>query len=364
MTRSTRIVDVRTHPVRVPLREPFVTAVRRATEVEAVLVEVVDADGVSGWGEGTESWRVTGDSLVGITAAVTGPLSAVVLGRDPDDLTTLRREVAAAVVGNTAAKSAVDVALHDLAARRLGVPLTRLLGGTSRSVATDVTLSVDTPDAMADAAVKRVAEGFPALKLKVGGGGDDLARVRAVREAVGADVDVRLDANQAWTPKQAVRTIRAIEDAGLGVALVEQPVAAQDLDGLARVTAAVATPVMADESVRTAADVLEVARRGAADLVNLKLTKCGGLGPARDFLAVADAAGLGVVVGAMMETHLAIGAAAALVAASPAVLPVTDLDSAWWLTHSPLDAGARYVGASVELPDQPGLGVRRARGPH
>lgn len=351
------IREVRTHLVSASLHTPFVTALRRTTTTDTVVVEVVDGDGRRGYGEAPQVWRVTGESLAGARACLDGPLRDALVGRDPDDLQALLRTVRGAVVGNHGAKAAADTALHDLAARRLGVPLARYLGGSATTVSTDVTLSVDTAEALAAAATARVGEGFDVLKIKVGTDPvGDVARVRAIRDAVGPDPRIRLDANQGWTPRQAVRAMRAMEDAGVGVELVEQPVAAHDVAGLAHVTAAIDTPTLADETVYGVRDLLEVIGRRAADMVNVKLAKCGGLGVARTLLELATEAGLGTMVGSMMETHIGVGAAASLVAAYPTTA-VSDLDAAWWLTAPPVTGGIRYDGPSVLLPDAPGLGV-------
>lgn len=351
------IGELRTHRVRRPLHTPFVTAIRTVHTVESVLVEIMDTDGRSGWGEGAATWRVTGDSVAGIEAAAGGPLRDAVIGRHPEDLVAVCADVERAIVGNTAAKSAVDCALHDLAARRLGVPLPHLLGSATLRVPTDVTLAAGSPAAMADAAAIRAAEGFTVLKVKVAdGSADDVERLRRIRGAIGPAMGVRVDANQGWTPRQAVRAVRAMEDAGLAVELVEQPVAAGDLDGLAFVTAHVATPVLADESVWSAGDLLEVVRRRAADLVNIKLAKCGGIAPARRLVAVAQASGTGVLIGSMMETQVGVGAAASLATVSRSAA-VDDLDAAWWLASSPVRGGLHYDGADVVLPGAAGLGI-------
>jgi o-succinylbenzoate synthase len=352
------IAAVRTHRLSAPLHTPFVTSLRRATSVESLIVEVVDTDGRTGYGEAPQVWQVTGASVAGSEACVNQVLGPLLTGRDPDDLLARCAEVRHAVVGNETAKAAVDTALHDLAARRMGVPLVRLLGGSALRVVTDVTLSAGDSTGLAAAARQRVSDGFTVLKVKVGtDAAGDLARVRAVREAVGPAVRVRLDANQGWTPREAVRVIREISDAGLDVELVEQPVHRADLDGLAWVSERVDVPVMADESVFDLRDLVEVIRRRAADMVNVKLAKCGGLGTARALVELAHAHGMAVVVGSMMESQVGIGAAASLAAAYR--LPtVADLDAAWWLTSSPVVGGLRYDDNGVVLPDLPGLGVR------
>ncbi|MEO3743293.1 dipeptide epimerase [Plantactinospora sp. B5E13] len=351
------IAAVRTHRVSAPLHTPFVTALRRTTTVETLVVEVVDTDGRSGYGEAPQVWQVTGASVGGARACVEEMLAPLLTGRSADDLVARCAEVRRAVVGNETAKAAVDVALHDLAARRLDIPLVRLLGGTSRRVPTDVTLSAGDAVELAAAAKQRVADGFSVLKVKVGTDpAGDLARVRAVRAAAGPQTRIRLDANQGWTPREAVRVIRGIEDAGLDVELVEQPVRGPDIAGLAWVSDRVDVPILADEAVYGVRDLVEVIQRRAADLVNVKLAKCGGLGPARTLLELAEAHGVGTVVGSMMESQIGLGAATSLVAAY-GTSAVSDLDAAWWLAWSPVRDGIRYEAPHVLLPDAPGLGV-------
>jgi L-alanine-DL-glutamate epimerase-like enolase superfamily enzyme len=354
---GTHIIEVRCSRLTADLHTPFVTALRSTTTVETTVVEVLTSDGDHGFGEAPQVWRVTGESLASAEACLTGPLRDVVLGRDPDDLHELLVAIEHAVVGNHGAKAALDVALHDLAARRLGVPLVRLLGGTALSVRTDVTISAGEIAQVSADAGKRRTDGFSTLKLKVGtDAASDVARVKAVRDAVGPDVTVRLDANQGWTAREAIRAIRTLEDAGTGIELVEQPVAAWDLDGLAAVATAVDTPVMADESCFGLRDLTAIIRLRAADLVNVKLAKCGGLRTAQTLLEVAAAHGVGAILGSMMEGPIGVGAAASLAAAHGSTT-VNDLDAAWWLEKSPVLGGVTYDGDTVALPDRPGLGI-------
>lgn len=347
--------------VTTPLHTPFVTALRRTETVDTVVVRVTDTDGLTGWGEAPQVWQVNGESLAGAEACLSGPLRDAVVDRDADDWADSCRAVAGAIAANLGAKAAMDVALHDLAARRRGVSLPVFLGTTHLRVGTDVTLAAGDAHDLAATAKERIADGFAVLKMKVGiDAATDVARVAAVREAVGPDVVLRLDANQGWTPRDAVRVITALEDRELDVELVEQPVAAADLDGLAWVTDHVGTPVMADESVYGLRDLVEVIRRRAADLVNVKLAKCGGLVTGRALLELAHAHRMGTVVGSMMESPVGVGAAASLaLACGTTVLP--DLDAAWWAADSPYQGGLTYDGAEVVLPDAPGLGIEALR---
>lgn len=340
-----------------PLVRPFVTAVRRTDQIDVVLVEATDADGRTGWGEAATSWRVTGESAQSVAAVVAGPLGDVVIGRDAGD-PVLASDIARAVWGNAAARSAVECALADLDAQARAIPVAQMFAAEAAPsrIRTDMTLSAADPAELADRAAEHVAAGFRCLKIKASAAHDTVAGLHAVRAAIGSEVSLRIDANQAWDAETAIRIIRAAEDRGFDVELVEQPVAAHDLDALARVTAAVGTPIMADEAVRTARDVRAIAERGAADLVNIKLAKTGGLAEAAVAASAAREAGLGVVFGCMMEAHVGVTAAAHLAAAfAPGV--VHDLDAALWLRRSPVVGGIRSTGDTLELGTESGFGI-------
>jgi L-alanine-DL-glutamate epimerase-like enolase superfamily enzyme len=358
----TAVERIRVLRVPSPLVRPFITAVRRTDHLDVVLVEVTDADGRRGYGEAATSWRVTGESPQSVAAAVAGPLAEAVLGRDACD-PGIAADIARSVWGNAAARSAVECAVADLAAQQRGVALAQTLTAQTLTaqtapsrIRTDMTLSAGEPAALASLAVEHVTAGFGCLKIKVSAAHDTVAGLQAVRAAVGPDITLRIDANQAWDAETAIRVIRAAEDAGLALELVEQPVAAHDLEVLAEVTSAVDTPIMADESVRTAHDVRMIAERGAAALVNIKLAKTGGLAEALAAAEAARAAGLGIVIGCMMESHVGVSAAAHL-AAAVAPDAVHDLDAAFWLRSSPVTGGVVPSGDTLDLGAGNGLGI-------
>lgn len=365
------VVALRAHPVRVALSHPFVTAQRTTDHVDAVLVQALDEHGVSGWGEAVTTWRVTGESAAGVVAAVDGPLAAEVVGADPADSSTWAPRLAHAVVGNAAARAAVESALLDLAARHAGLSLAdhlagvpapddAPLGGLGSAVRTDMTLSAARDATELDALVARAVElagTFRVLKVKVVDAPVTLDTLVEVRRAVGPGVQLRVDANQAWDAHAAVAAIEHWQLAGAAVELVEQPVAAADLPGMAAVRSAGLVPVLADESVRTVADVDAVARYGAADGVNVKLAKSGGPIQA---LMVADRAialGLDAVVGCMMESTVGVAAAAAVAAVLDAHhgARVHDLDAGLWLA-TPAGATLRYVRDTLVSHAGPGIG--------
>lgn len=325
MSVSPTIERVEVERLSLPLHSPFATALRRATSADSVVVRVTDSDGRVGLGEAPQNWQVLGASVAGSAACLEGPLRDAVLGRPADPFETWPM-VDRAVAGNSAAKAALDCALHDLAGP---VPL---------RVPTLVTVSAGEPDEIAEAARARVAEGFGTLKLKVGtDAATDVARVRAARDGAGPDVALRVDANTGWDCFEAVRVIRALEDAGVGVELVEQPVGRRDLPGLAHVRRHVETPVMADESIFDLDDLVELVRHDAADLVNIKIAKAGGLTPALELARAARTHGLGVSVGCMLESAVGVSHAATLAARAGCDVD-PDLDGAWWLAE-----GAAYA---------------------
>jgi o-succinylbenzoate synthase len=358
MSMNMSISEVLVHRIRVPLVRQFVTAQRSTRVHDAVLVELRDGDGRSGWGEAPCSWRVTGESPESVIAAVGGPIGDAVRGRQLQDLDDICRSLASSVVQNSAAKMAVECALYDLAAQHAGVPLAVFLGGECGLVRTDMTLAAGTPDEVAAAAFQYAAAGFGVLKVKCGAGGDDRAILRAVREVVGKGVVLRVDANQGWSVREAVEIIRDWEDNGLAIELVEQPVAARDLDGLAAVHASVATPILADESVWNGGDLRQLLRRGAADLVNLKLAKAGGISECVRMAELAAEHGVGLLVGSMMESQVGVAAAASLAAALFTDRELAqDLDAGLWMHSSPVHGGISYDGDRIRLANSPGLGI-------
>lgn len=338
----------------VRLARDFVTSVRSASHLEVTLVEARDTAGNSGWGEAAVSWRVTGESPDSVAAVVAGPIAQAVVGRDARDPGT-EAALTSAVWGNAAARSAVSCAIADLVAQQEGQTLVAALGGGALAVRTDMTLSVGSDSEVVASALDAATLGFTTLKLKLAADTNAVSVLRAVRDAVGDDVSLRIDANQAWTVTDAIARLSEIEQAGIPLEFVEQPVAAHDIAGLATVRRESAFRVLADESVRTARDVVAVAEAGAADFVNIKLAKTGGLGEAMRAAEAARDAGLGIFVGCMLESAVGVAAAASFAAAvSPDFMH--DLDGGLW-TGAVTNGGARYRGDVLELSEAYGLGI-------
>jgi L-alanine-DL-glutamate epimerase-like enolase superfamily enzyme len=349
--------------LRVPLRTPFRTALREVASVEDVVVALHADDGRIGYGEAPPTAAITGETLGSITTAITQHIAPGLIGEDVADLHRIAGLIQASIAGNSSAKAAVDIALHDLWAQHHGAPLYRLLGGGCSELTTNLTISVNAIDTMVDDALDALARGYTALKIKIGKDiEDDIARVRAIHAAVGERAVLRLDANQGWTAKQAVRAIRRLEDAGVPMDLVEQPVKARDLDGLGYVTRHVETPIMADESAFGPHEVLELIRRGAADIVNIKLMKAGGIANALRIADLAGMHGLPCMMGCMLESSVSVAAAAHVATARSHIITRVDLDGPSLCAFDPVDGGVHFDESRITLPDAPGLGIRAVRG--
>ncbi|WP_226641835.1 mandelate racemase/muconate lactonizing enzyme family protein [Mesobacillus subterraneus] len=352
------IEKVETMRIAVPLIKPFKTALRTVTVAEAIFVKISCDNGITGWGEAPPTLVITGDSLASIEAAINDVIKPFLLKKNLINYEAIFQGLKTALVNNSSAKAAIDMALYDCISQNCSLPLYQFLGGYRNEIETDFTVSVNSPDEMGEDAVRYVNNGFNVLKVKVGIGeiSTDIARIHEIRKRIGNDIKIRLDANQGWKPKDAVRAIRKMEDLGLDIELVEQPVKADDLEGLKQVTDSVDTLIMADESVFSPKQAFEVIKRRSADLINIKLMKSGGIYQAQMINQMAETAGIECMVGSMIETRLGITAAAHF-AASKKNITRFDFDAPLMLANDVISGGIMYNGRNITLPDQPGLGI-------
>jgi L-Ala-D/L-Glu epimerase len=335
---------LRHETVTVHTKHPFVIARGGSSEYRVVRVTLIDDDGTEGWGEAAPN-RFYGESAETVVATLRR-LAPVLETADPWALEGVEAAMNAAVAGNGSAKAAVSAALHDLAGKRLGVPLYRLWGlKPSDAPHSSFTIAIAATPADLERRVTEAAA-YPILKIKLGTD-RDAEILRTVRRAA-PDKILRADANAAWAPEHAVRMIDTLVEHR--VEFVEQPVAAQDIDGLRYVRERSTLPVIADESCVTSADIPRLA--GAVDGINIKLAKCGGLREALRMIATARAHNLLAMAGCMVETSLGVTAAAHF---AP-LLDFADLDGAALLRDDPY-AGATIDGGVIRIPDRPGLGV-------
>lgn len=353
-----KIADIQVGSLRLPLAHPFKTALRTVERIEDIVVRVIGDDGTMGYGEAPPTAVITGDTTGSILCAIQDYIRPAILGMELDDLDAVMQRLNGCMVHNTTPKAAVDMALYDLWAKSQGKPLYQLLGGARTSFETDLTISVNPVDEMVRDAVEAVNKGFSILKIKVGKEGTaDVERIAAIRQAVGESVTLRVDANQGWTAAQSVAIIKAMEDKGLNIQLVEQPVPALDLAGLKYVTGQVDTPILADEAVFSPTDAANIIALHAADYINIKLMKTGGIWNALKICALAQQHGVECMIGCMLESQVSVAAAAHLCAAKGCIT-MADLDGPSLCATSPLPGGPVFDGAKVTMSEDPGIGVR------
>jgi len=349
--------------LRVPLKTPFKTALRTVTQVEDIVVMVHTDTGNVGYGEAPATAVITGDTHGSILDAIRNYIAPRLIGQDVADLNRLTRIVQNALEKNTSAKAAVEIALYDLFGQLYDAPVYRLLGGGDPVITTDITISVDTIDKMVADSLSAVERGFDSLKIKVGKEiGVDIERAKAIYAAVENRALLRLDANQGWTAKQAVHAIRAMEDAGIQLELVEQPVKAHDLEGLRYVTERVHTPIMADESVFGPAQVIELIRMRAADIINIKLMKTGGISNAIRIADIAALHGIECMIGCMLESPVSVAAAVHVAVAKSEAITKVDLDGPSLSQFNPVEGGVLFNESEISITDAPGLGIRSIQG--
>ncbi|NLC59223.1 MAG: dipeptide epimerase [Armatimonadetes bacterium] len=354
--RPTQITRATVEPFNIALPRPFETAAARRTAAHNVLLTLELAGGAQGTGEVAPAPHVTGEDQADTLRRLEAFAGALV-GQDVARYRALSEAFRRAYPEAPAARAGLESALLDAYCRHLGVPLFHFLGGATAELRTDVTVPIVAPAEAEEVARQAVAQGFTDLKVKVGAGNHDFERTLAVARAA-PGVPIRLDGNQGFTPEGAVAFLRRVLDAGVTVALYEQPVPREDLAGMRFVRERVSVPVAADESVIHPEDAYRVAQAGAADVVNLKLMKSGVLG-ALAIAGLCRAAGLRLMLGCMLESRLGISVAAHL-AAGLGGFDFLDLDGHLLTGDTCASGGFSQTGSRLSLsPDLPGHAATR-----
>ncbi len=357
-----KIKEIRIGKVSIPLKKPFKTALREVRSAEDIIIKVIADNGEVGYGNAPPTAVITGDSQDSVVAAIRDTIGPKLIGLEVENRELIMGTIDASMLHNHSAKAALDIAVHDLFGKLYGLPLYKLFGGYRNFMTTDLTISVNRPEEMVADSLEAIAEGYTELKLKVGTDLKlDIERVKAIRKAVGPNVSIRLDANQGWLPKDAVRIIRSFEDLGLDIELIEQPVKAHDFAGLKYVTDNVSTKIMADESSFGPYEVFTLLSMRACDLINIKLMKAGGLHNALKIADMAETMGVQCMMGCMLESKVGITAAASIAGAKK-IITKTDLDAAVLLADDPVVGGVQFSRNELIIPDAPGLGITEIKG--
>jgi L-Ala-D/L-Glu epimerase len=358
-----KITGLRFGMLRVPLKTPFKTALRTVEQVEDLVVMLDTDSGHIGHGSAPATAIITGDTHGSMIEAIRQHIAPRLIGQPVANLNQLTHMVQSVMEKNTSAKAAVEIALYDLWGQLYNAPLYKLLGGGEPSINTDITISVDYIEKMVSDALSAVDRGFETLKIKVGKDiGLDIERTKAIYAAVEGRALLRLDVNQGWTAKQTIHALQSLEDAGVKLELVEQPVKAHDLAGMRYITERANTPIMADESVFGPREVVELINTRAADIVNIKLMKTGGLSNAIKIADICGLYGTDCMIGCMLESSIGVAAAAHLAVAKSDVITKIDLDGPSLCQFDPVRSGVNFNESEISISDAPGLGISTIEG--
>ncbi len=356
-----KITGLTVSEVRVPLLKSYtLSRVGTLTESRSVILEIETDQGVTGVGETDPELMFTGESQYTVMAVLNHHIGPALIGMDPLRIEAVHQRMDRICVGNPFARAAVDMACHDIAGQHLNSPVYQLYGGMlNESIDVMWSLGSDRPEANAEEALEKVHEGYRTIGLKVGAlpAKTDVERVRAVRAAVGDEIGIRCDANQAWRPAEAVDIIRRME--AYGISMMEQPTRSWDIKGLARVRSAVNTPIAVDEGMHSARDALRIVQAGAADIFSIKISKMGGLLPAAKAAAIIEAAGHTLFVNSMIELGVSVMAGLHFAVTRPSLFACGQaLNSVRRMKDDVLLDPVEYNGGAIVLPaGRTGLGV-------
>ena len=353
-----KILSIEAEPLNLKLQTALTVSYGSYPVLEYAVLKIHTDNGLTGLGEASPDPEVTGETQQSIMAALK-KAGEFLIGKDPFSLEEIIETCMQQIPRDPAAVAAIDMALYDLQGKALRQPVFRLIGGKYRpGIALYPVIPMDSPEVMAGFAKQFTEMGADTLKVKLGTDpATDLLRVKEIDRAAGRQVRMRLDINQGWKDAPtAIDAIRALK--GFNIEWVEQPVAASDITGMAAVKAAVDVPIMADESAHDAGDVIRIACEKAADIINIKLMKCGGIYRAAKMLAAAEAAGMGCILGSMGESS--IGSAAGLhFAVAKSGITAAEIIGPAFILNDPAEGFSLDAETFSAVPsDEPGLGVR------
>lgn len=353
---KTTIKKITIYKLSIPLIEPFITSLGPEYSADNVVVTMETENGLIGTGECSPFMPINGESQE--TCMVVGQYLAKGLkGRDAADISGNHRLMNNIIYGNVSIKSAFDIAMYDIAAQAEGIPLYRFLGGeNSHKIQIDYTISLHTIEDMVAHAIKLKKDGFEILKVKLGGDPDtDIARMKAIREAVGEEIAIRIDANQGWNYEGALTALNGMKD--LNLQYCEEPIPRWDWLRLPELRKNSPIKIMADESCFDEHDAANLIKFDAADMFNLKMGKSAGIYRAQKIVKLAEAAEMDMQVGGFLESKIGMTAIAHLALSSDRI-KYFDLDTPLMFTEDVVTGGMEYgANGRITMPDTPGLGA-------
>ena len=352
-----KIINIRTTTLKAPLKNPFITSLRRVDTLEDLVVIIECDDGSVGYGEGAATPVITGETMGSMLACISYIMPHLI-GRDIEDFEAIIDLVHSLILKNTTAKSALEIALYDLKAKASKLPLFRMLGGTQTKFSTDITISMGEIDKMIVDCHSAVALGYDTLKIKIGDDPQkDVERVVAINATLDSHIKLRLDANQGWTAKESVKLLHALEKQDIIAEFIEQPVAADDFEGLKYIKERVQTPLLADESIFSVKDARKLLEMQAIDYVNIKLAKTAGITQALKLADLSKDFGVKCMIGCMLEGPISVAAGVHVASAKADIITMLDLDAVSLLASHPVDTDIVFDESKIVLSDTHGLGM-------
>ena len=351
------IRKIESFPLEMKLRRPFVTSKAAQNTAKTVLV-VLETDEVNGYGETAPRLHITGETPETASLMINKIIAPIIVGRDLYEFSQIRNEVESRIVGNPSAKIGVDLAIFDALGKTEKMTLSGLIGGSLRdSIANDAVVSAVDGDETVKWAENYVKQGFKRIKIKVGGNKEDpdtdVRKIKILRESLGEDIKIKIDANGAWSRVKAKYALRKLERFNIEVA--EQPVPYWDIEGLFEVKNSTSIPIMADESVFNSTDAARVLSLKSVDYINIKLIKTGTIMEAIKIAQLAKLNDVGVQIGSTMEGSL-ISSAKVHFASTLENLCFSEIIGPQWIQKEPFK-GLKYNGPSVRVPKGHGLGI-------
>lgn len=362
MSKKTHIKRIEAFFISVPLKKTWEISLYRTETRNHAVVEVETESGVVGYGEVSPAPAFMGEDGRFIVNIINHLLAPPLIGMDAFDLEVLHQRMNHTLIGNGSAKAAIDIAFHDLLGKILNLPTFELLGGKVRDeVPLSWVVGMQTPEAGVEEAKYYLEKGFKTVKVKIGGDPEkDLLKIRLLRERLGDHFQMRVDANQGYRADQAIKILRQME--AYHLESIEQPVPAYDIDGMRQVSEALDTPVMADESVFSLQDAFRVISSRAADIINIKVGKVGGLLPAKKIAALAQSANIPCTIGSNLELGIGTSASLHFGLSTPNILYPCDLAIGPFLHQEEIiDPSFELVDGRIDPMEGPGLGVQLRR---
>ncbi|WP_044784138.1 mandelate racemase/muconate lactonizing enzyme family protein [Bacillus thuringiensis] len=350
-----KITAIHLYAIRLPLRSPFVISYGSYSDMPSIIVKMETDEGIIGYGEGVADDHVTGESWESTFHTLKHTLTPALIGKNPMNIEKIHDMMDNTIYGVPTAKAAIDIACFDIMGKKLNQPVYQLIGGRyHEEFPVTHVLSIADPEDMAEEAAFMIQKGYQSFKMKVGTNvKEDVKRIEAVRERVGNDIAIRIDVNQGW--KNSANTLTALRSLGhLNIDWIEQPVIADDIDAMAHIRSKTDLPLMIDEGLKSSREMRQIIKLEAADKVNIKLMKCGGIYPAVKLAHQAEMAGIECQVGSMVESSVA-SSAGFHVAFSKKIITSVELTGPLKFTK---DIGnLHYDVPFIRLNEKPGLGI-------